>query len=102
MAADAVEEAALKAQAERDAFIGRPCIYVDPKSVEHSAIINACWSTIEDGIPHSVNLVYVSDQEAKRDQYGRQVEHDTSVVHRSKQGAHGRYFYMPHEALTAG
>ena len=53
----------------------------------------------------SVNLVFVSGDEAKDDQYGRQIERDTfigcladaierdtSVVHRMNQSAHGNYW----------
>jgi hypothetical protein len=40
----------------------------------------------------SINLVYVTGDEAKTDPYGRQIERATSVVHKSGQSAHGRYW----------
>jgi hypothetical protein len=41
----------------------------------------------------SLNLVYVSDDPNKTDQYGRQIERGaTSVVHQRNQAAHGRFW----------
>ncbi len=43
------------------------------------------------------NLVFVSSEVDKTDPYGRQIERATSVVHRSKQPAHGRFWMWPDE-----
>ena len=42
-----------------------------------------------------VNLVFVSDDEARHDNYGRQIERTSSVVHKSSQPAHGMYWDWP-------
>jgi hypothetical protein len=40
----------------------------------------------------TINLVYVSTDEQKTDNYGRQIERRSSVVHKSNQGAPGYYW----------
>lgn len=42
--------------------------------------------------PPSINVVYVSNDEAQNDSYGRQIARSTSVPHRSVQPAHGYYW----------
>jgi hypothetical protein len=42
----------------------------------------------------AVNLVYVNSDENYKDQYGRQIVRETSVVHKGQQSAHGRYYYV--------
>jgi len=44
-----------------------------------------------------LNLVLVSNDEAKDDPYGRQIERETSVVHVSNQPAPGAYWCREHE-----
>ena len=66
---------------------GDMVIFVDPYGEEHNALVTAVWQN-PSGEP-SVNVVYVSDDLAKEDQYGRQIERNTSVVHESNQSAHG-------------
>lgn len=89
-----------EAHAYRESFIGKPCVYFDEFGNPHHALVTAVWDTDDEG-PKSVNLVYVVSDAAKVDQYGRQIERKTSVVHRTRQGAHGMFFEMPNE-LTAG
>lgn len=69
------------------AKIGDPVIYVDQFGVPHDALLTQVWDQTE---APSVNLVIVSADESKKDQYGRQIEHHTSVVHHSYQSAAGR------------
>lgn len=45
--------------------------------------------------PPSLNLVFVSDDTSKDDSYGRQIERETSIVHQSRQPAHGNYWKEP-------
>jgi len=92
-------------------------VYVDPQGVKHSAIVTSWWGapgadsqgqaevfgspaihayTSETGEP-GCNLVCVSGDVAKTDPYGRQIERATSVVHRSKQAAHGNFWHWPDE-----
>jgi len=79
-------------------------IYVDPKGVRHSALVTVWWNgnqTIESYLSESgepgCNLVFVSGDENRKDSCGRQIEHATSVVHKSKQAAHGNYWCWPDE-----
>lgn len=79
-------------------------VYVDPRGVSHSAIVTIWWTgeaNVEvyrsaNGEP-GCNLVYISDDHNKVDPYGRQIERATSVVHKSKQAAHGNYWKWPGE-----
>lgn len=74
--------------------IGDHVIYVDEYGREHNALVTAIWGI--DSPTKSLNLVYVSDDSAKTDQYGRQICRDaTSVVHESSQPAHGRKWREP-------
>lgn len=68
-------------------------IWVDAHGRQHDAIVTTIWGKIED-VP-CINLVVVSDDESKQDSYGRQIERQTSVVHRTRQAAHGWYYMMP-------
>lgn len=61
-------------------------VYVDPTGRQHNALVTAWWS--ED----CVNVVYVVSDEAKKDPYGRQTEHATSVSRKSQNWPHGNYF----------
>jgi len=91
-------------------------IYVDPQGVRHAAIVTSWWGAEGAGSkgegtygskppdPYQgaagdpgCNLVYVSGDTAKTDPYGRQLERATSVVHKSKQPAHGNYWCWPDE-----
>lgn len=93
-------------------------IYVDPKGVRHTAIVTAWWGVAGAGLydkdagvagssgvhayvsetnEPGCNLVYVAKDTAKGDPYGRQLERATSVVHKSKQPAHGNFWMWPDE-----
>lgn len=72
---------------DRELTVGMPVRYWDEYRVEHAALLTAVHGLIHeiDGnvyIP-CVNVVYVSEHEAKRDPYGRQLERESSVVHRT-------------------
>lgn len=75
--------------------IGDIVTFVDPTSKEHNALVTAVW---DGGNPElypnpSLNLTYVSDDPNENDQYGRQLKRQaTSVVHESRQAAHGFYW----------
>lgn len=69
---------------------GDAVTYVDPRGVEHNALVTANWGT---GDTPSLNLVFVSDDEQATDQYGRQLaSRVTSIVHETNQYAHGSYW----------
>lgn len=66
-------------------------IFVDQLGVEHNALLTAVHGTTDQFDP-SVNLLYVSGNTTESDQYGRQINRESSVVHTSSQGAHGNYW----------
>ena len=71
--------------------IGEGVIYVDENRVEHDALL-----TIVHGPGYgpenepTVNLLYVSKDADRSDQYGRQVIRESSVAHCSNNGVYGR------------
>ena len=71
--------------------VGDAVVFVDSYAREHEALLTAVHG---EGETPSVNLVVVSMDENRRDQYGRQIEHHTSVVHRVNQAAHGMYWFF--------
>jgi hypothetical protein len=88
-------EAAKEAAMERKYEVGQHVVFVDPYGKRRDALITIWW-----GLDHykaaggepGCNLIVVSDDEKKDDSYGRQTEHFTSVVHKTKQPAHGNYW----------
>ncbi len=76
--------------------VGDVVTYVDEMGVEHKALVNQVWhdisayKTVTDW--PGVNLVYVNTDESMKDQYGRQIQRATSVVHQTNQPAPGRYW----------
>jgi hypothetical protein len=89
---------------ERSYEVGAHIVYVDPKGVRRDALVNVWWTNDQEiaeyrsvsGEP-GCNLVIVSDDEARKDSYGRQTEHATSVVHKTKQVAPGNFWCWPDE-----
>jgi hypothetical protein len=81
---------------DRKLEVGSSIIYVDAHAKEHNALVTVVWSAMsgQEGEP-GCNLVFVSGDDSKTDPYGRQIERSTSVVHRSKQPAHGNYWDWP-------
>ena len=75
--------------------IGDTVEFIDPVGKKHTALVTTVFTSGhpgDDGPNPSVNLVYVSDDENKTDQYGRQIERSTSVVHEANQYAHGMFW----------
>lgn len=67
--------------------VGDPVIYVDPYGKDTPALVTAVWG------PTCINIVFVSKDENRKDGYGRQTEHESSVGHRSMaNNVYGRYF----------
>lgn len=71
--------------------LGRSVIFVDPKGKQHDALVTAVWSD------EMINLVYVSSDENRKDTFGRQTEHATSVHYKAGWQAHGNYFMFEGE-----
>ena len=68
--------------------VGDHVIYCDSKGIDHNALVQIVWG------PECVNLVFIAADENKKDQYGRQIEHQTSVTHAGPTTAHGRYWRL--------
>lgn len=75
----------------RDPLLGESIIYCDEGSVDRPALITAVWS------PGCINLVFVSGDDSRTDNYGRQIERVTSLQHVSEAGAHGLYWRFAEE-----
>lgn len=71
--------------------IGDVVIFHDNRGVAHNALVTCVWSAT------MVNLVIISADETRKDEYGRQIERPTSVGHVSLSSAHGYYFRWPEE-----
>jgi len=108
---------------ERKLMIGGTVIYIDARRVEHVALVNCIHGDpagrlllIKDGQcayeddgtaklsePGKdwpcINLLIVSPNEECQDQYGRQIERNTSVVHQSNSSALGMCYRFMDEAL---
>jgi hypothetical protein len=68
--------------------VGDHVIYVDPVARQHDALVTAVWG------PTCINIVYVSGDKTRDDTYGRQIERQTSLCHRSLSPAHGQYYML--------
>lgn len=91
----------------RTVKIGQAVIFIDEQRVEHDALVTMTWGKTEwddekplvsdtsekTNWPTCLNLVYVLNDEARSDQYGRQTRHVTSVVHESLQQSAGGYMW---------
>ena len=90
---------------KRELRIGQPILYVDSKGVEQHALITHVWGCYE-GEDHDgnklgpytqeqyeetcINVCYMSKDESKTDDYGRQLERDTSVCFAGNMSVRGR------------
>jgi hypothetical protein len=75
----------------RQANLGDHVIFTDPKGNDHHALVQTVWTN------PTINVLFVSSDENRRDSYGRQVEHATSVPHVSCVTVHGFYWRHPDE-----
>jgi hypothetical protein len=79
---------------ERIPKVGDAVIFCDTKSIDHSAIITVVHGNT---LNSCVNLAYISSDENKQDNWGRQMERAGSVQRVSITSAHGYYFRYPEE-----
>lgn len=86
-------------EANRVPIVGCGVVYVDAHGAQHNALVTAVWGSVENMAtqPPCINVVMVSADESKQDQYGRQIWRETSVVYRTVQPAHGFYYMFPGE-----
>lgn len=91
--------------------IGSHIIFTDENFVDHHALVTAIWTGshayAEDGfVPRgdenmkmtSVNLVFVAGDKNRDDQYGRQIDRNTSILYKDGQGAGGFCWRFPDES----
>ena len=92
---DASMSAAKELEDKAQLLVGKVVTFVDSVSVEHDALVTAVWTGMaaEPGAKPGVNLIYVLDDVARTDQYGRQIDRSaTSVVHKGNQPAPGMFW----------
>jgi hypothetical protein len=77
---------------ERKPVPGDAVVYHDEVGSPHSALCTTDWGMC-------INVLFVSADNAKTDQYGRQIERQSSVSH-AKHAAHGRYWRWPDEVAN--
>jgi len=73
--------------------VGDVVIFHDSYGKPHNALIQCVWG------PHMINVVVVSSDANKKDSYGRQIEHVTSVsmIGAGHNLVYGMYARYPHE-----
>ena len=88
---------------EKEYRAGTTVIFVDPLGVRRQALVTQwhCSDNREEWLrlqqETCCNLVWVTNDEKRRDTYGQQLIRESSVVHKSSQPAHGNYWCWPDE-----
>lgn len=76
--------------------IGDAVVFGDTHGVERPALVTNVFGSWKNAVNEvqkpSINLVVVSLDATKSDQYGRQIEHGTSVPHKQNQSAPGNFW----------
>ena len=75
---------------------------VDEVGGIHDGLVTNCWGIreVEAGKPGpTINVLYVSTDPAKRDQYGEQIERQSSCMHKLNTSAPGRFWYFLDETF---
>jgi hypothetical protein len=81
----------------RQPVIGQNVVFTDAHGLSHPALLTAVHGTATSQWQASVNLLYVTNDPAKKDPYGHQIERHSSVVHKTSQGANGMYWTFADE-----
>ena len=76
---------------ERTKQLGDHVIYIDEHSKRHNALVTNWWGET------CCNLLFVVDDESKKDPYGQQIERRSSNSHRSVVQAPGNFWFWPDE-----
>ena len=87
---------------ERTLKIGQYVKVVDEVGQHHDGLVTNQWGeeTVKDGQPGPcINVLFVVDDEARRDPYGNQIERLSSCSHKLSTEAPGRYWYFPDEVF---
>ena len=82
---------------KRTLEVGDTCIYHDEKGRPLNALVNCVHGDWDDENIPCINLTFVSPDKNRQDSGGRQIEHASSVVHKSSSGAHGYYWRFADE-----
>lgn len=77
---------------ETNVKIGDPIIFVDPRGKRRPALITMNWDYDGKDQHPCINLVFIHDDENRDDTYGRQIDRETSVTHKSAVKAHGNFW----------
>ncbi len=75
---------------------------VDEVGTLHDGLVTNCWGNneVEDGkAGPTINVLFVTSDPTKRDQYGEQIERLSSCSHKLNSHAPGRYWYFPDETF---
>ena len=73
--------------------VGDVVVFHDQEGKPHEALVTC----VHQGDTRSLNLVIVSGDPKRQDDYGRQTERPTSVPHASASGLHGYVWRLPNE-----
>ncbi len=87
---------------ERSVKNGDHVMVVDQHGVTHDGLITNCWSsgpTPDGKAGPTINVLFVTGDASKRDQYGDQIERYSSTSHKLNTTAPGRYWYWPDETF---
>jgi len=83
--------------------VGDHVLYTDARGGDRNAIVICVFGDVEQegsspyGSMPGVNVVMANSDPECDDPYGRQIERETSVVHKTDQPAHGCYWRWPGE-----
>lgn len=70
---------------DQELKVGDAIVFIDEHRQSHEALVTKVWVSV--GNMPGVNLVFVVNDESKTDNYGRQIDRRTSIVHLSQQPA---------------
>lgn len=82
---------------QRKLKVGDTCIYHDEKGRPLNALVTCVHGDDWENYIPCVNLTFVSSDQRRQDDCGRQTEHASSVTHKSNAGAHGYYWRFADE-----
>jgi len=78
--------------------VGDHVIFTDTRRQQHSALVTEVWDSgveqREDSLP-AINLLYVVGDDSRMDQYGRQIERESSVTHLAMNSAEANCWSLP-------
>lgn len=75
----------------RPVSIGEQVIWHEADGTPLNALVTAVWSIV------CINIVIVSGDQSRQDDFGRQIERRTSCSHKSLSTVHGFYWHFPDE-----